>query len=64
MIQTYQPKGGMCGNCTQLTNDCSHLDFASMQEIQIDFYAEKEVHIVKCSQFERKIKQVKPAGEK
>lgn len=55
MINTYQPKGGMCRKCTKRNNDCSNLDFASMKTIQIDFHAEKTVNIVKCSQFERKI---------
>lgn len=45
----YQPKGGMCRVCRYKFNDCSKLDFKSMQKLQITQYAV----IVKCSSFDR-----------
>lgn len=45
-----QPKGGMCKACILRYQDCSKLDFSGMPVIQKD----KEVRIVKCSNFARK----------
>ena len=58
-IQQYQPKGGMCGNCVKLKHDCSYLDFKKMNVIEENYYFERTVFIVRCSDFLRK--QRKPA---
>ncbi len=42
-----QPKGSMCANCENLSDDCSCLDFENMQQIE-------EPNIVKCTGFWRK----------
>jgi len=48
---TYQPKGGMCINCQFKLDDCSEMDFKSMQRLgKPDGYG---VIIVKCYKFKR-----------
>jgi len=41
------PKGSMCAVCNNKDNNCSHLDFKSMQVIE----KTKEYNIVRCTFF-------------
>jgi len=59
-IEQYQPKGGMCGNCVKLTHDCSHLDFKNMNVIEENYYSERTVFIVRCTDFDRKQRNAVP----
>ena len=43
-----QPKGSMCANCENISNDCSKFDFESMRVIE-------KPNIVKCEYFWRKL---------
>ena len=48
------PRGEMCLTCTKLYNDCSKLDFSSMQVLEKD--KKEPLYIVKCSEFIKVIK--------
>jgi hypothetical protein len=52
----YHPKGGMCRTCKNVKNDCSILDFKSMPVIYRAISEPITYVIVKCDNFERKIK--------
>lgn len=58
VLESYQPKGGMCCSCLKLTHDCSLLVFKDMQLLSKDHYPDENVSIVKCAHFERKIKKI------
>ena len=45
----YQPKGSMCLSCVKSSDDCSHLDFKSMQPIE----QYEDTVIVKCTEYEK-----------
>lgn len=48
--QAFQPKGGMCGTCTNAKADCSGLPFDLMPVIE----RTPEAIIVRCTQHQRR----------
>jgi len=50
ILESHQPKGGMCTSCKKSHDDCSGLDFKSMPILSRD---EHEI-IVRCTDFQRK----------
>ena len=57
-VDEYQPKRGMCANCTKMKYDCSKLDFKNMRILQQDFYFEKTIFIVLCNEFDASRRRV------
>jgi len=54
MINTYQPKGGMCLTCAHKDRNCSHLKFDEMKVIQKELLAGViKSHIVICTEHVR-----------
>lgn len=49
----YQPKGGMCANCTRATEDCSGLPFHKMPAIIHTHDIQGDTTIVRCTWHER-----------
>lgn len=50
---SHQPKGGMCVRCEKCEDDCSDLPFERMKVIET---LTTGVKIVRCSEYERKLK--------
>jgi hypothetical protein len=56
VIKMFAPKGGMCANCKNVSNDCSTLDFSTMPTIETNYISQSNtlIHRVRCSNFLRR----------